>query len=743
MARLKQPLNADAVAAADDDFYDLHHEMVVDGQRQPIDSSQVSLKNQWVRLYVQHGGELEKDPPADLDFEVTWVPDMKHDQFREGAHKGSAITAVKSHVYFVRASRLMVAQQWPLAEYYAYIDTDLAETIDFDTLGLLWTDEKGFPHLCDGDGKPQERVEFFPFSYSTQAQDATSCVLIYDTDLGRLKKKRASLQGTNGKNSEHRVKELFFYNAGASAAVADIQVPRDNDILPVDEIIGIARECDALLVKAEGARDALKHFMEETPEHGVMWTSREAINGWLAMDDHRNYLTRLADGRATWDVACENFDREFKKLTTAYETALEPLYDKLSDSEVRRKLFLCDYVVQGWDDTKGYHGLWSCHFFLDAIGMFAGTMKHKEVFDNFAQPLLTGFAANWGQSRGKCKCPTCGEIEQVDDPFAKVKMADQFGKVNFKLKDLKIAGSTVQRVVNVVTKFLPNFALIMAQRANFTASDVSGIGWFGPNIFKRGGMVGKGLFKSFAEAWSQHVAEVVRRGKEFEAHAKELEDANKAILQKYLKVNPGKLGDTLSMLGGAIQVVYFFTKEGRNTKDWFDLLKASTDIARGGLGLGKDKLAEKLAEKYGAEVVKKFAKKVGEGLTLGGAAFQFGSAYLSLSEAADKGDRQAFVWGAVQYMGADIYLTGAAVEFTPFLGVSQASGAVVIVVGAVVYLTGQIGEFITRPGAEEKFLRGFYYYDDNDHRSPEEKEAEWQQRQERRRQERADRFSLR
>jgi hypothetical protein len=113
---------------------------------------------------------------------------------------------------------------------------------------------------------------------------------------------------------------------------------------------------------------------------------------------------------------------------------------------------------------------------------------------------------------------------------------------------------------------------------------------------------------------------------------------------------------------------------------------------------------------------------------IAGAALQLGSAWLSLSEAADKGDHQAFVWGAVQYMGADIYLTGVAVEFTPIFGVSQAAGVVVAVVGAVVYVGGQIGEFITRPGAEEKFLRAYYFYDDHDHRSPEEKEREWQQR---------------
>ena len=106
-------------------------------------------------------------------------------------------------------------------------------------------------------------------------------------------------------------------------------VPIDNDVLPYDEIVSLVKECDALLVEAQKARDNLQHFMSSSPEHAVMWLHRETINGWLREGDRRNYLTRLDGHRITWDVACETFDRQFKKLTTKYEVALrgraEPL----------------------------------------------------------------------------------------------------------------------------------------------------------------------------------------------------------------------------------------------------------------------------------------------------------------------------------------------------------------------------------------------------------------------------------
>lgn len=67
MARLSQPLNPDAVQAADDEFYANHPEFVKDGQRIPLsatDPSQAALRAEWVALYEKHNGAVEPDPSA-------------------------------------------------------------------------------------------------------------------------------------------------------------------------------------------------------------------------------------------------------------------------------------------------------------------------------------------------------------------------------------------------------------------------------------------------------------------------------------------------------------------------------------------------------------------------------------------------------------------------------------------------------------------------------------------------------
>ncbi len=67
MARLSQPLNPDAVRAADDEFYANHPEFVKDGKRIPLsatDPSQAALRSEWVALYEKNNGKVEPDPPA-------------------------------------------------------------------------------------------------------------------------------------------------------------------------------------------------------------------------------------------------------------------------------------------------------------------------------------------------------------------------------------------------------------------------------------------------------------------------------------------------------------------------------------------------------------------------------------------------------------------------------------------------------------------------------------------------------
>lgn len=67
MTRLSRPLNPDAVAAADDEFYANHPEMVQDGQRIPLsatDPAQAAMRAEWVALYEKHNGAVEPDPPT-------------------------------------------------------------------------------------------------------------------------------------------------------------------------------------------------------------------------------------------------------------------------------------------------------------------------------------------------------------------------------------------------------------------------------------------------------------------------------------------------------------------------------------------------------------------------------------------------------------------------------------------------------------------------------------------------------
>jgi hypothetical protein len=61
------PLNEGAVKKADDEFYALHPELVVDGRRialDPNDSTQAGPRTEWMLLYKKYGGGVEGDAPA-------------------------------------------------------------------------------------------------------------------------------------------------------------------------------------------------------------------------------------------------------------------------------------------------------------------------------------------------------------------------------------------------------------------------------------------------------------------------------------------------------------------------------------------------------------------------------------------------------------------------------------------------------------------------------------------------------
>lgn len=65
MRRATRPLNTEAVKNADNDFYAKHPELIKDGQRIPLsptDPTQARLRQEWMDLYVKHGGAVEQTP---------------------------------------------------------------------------------------------------------------------------------------------------------------------------------------------------------------------------------------------------------------------------------------------------------------------------------------------------------------------------------------------------------------------------------------------------------------------------------------------------------------------------------------------------------------------------------------------------------------------------------------------------------------------------------------------------------
>ena len=82
MKRLQRPLDTQAVNDADDQFYTNHPELVVDGERKPLDPSdpkQTALRKEWTDLYVDSGGAVDKaaggKKPGDatLPCQKSWI----------------------------------------------------------------------------------------------------------------------------------------------------------------------------------------------------------------------------------------------------------------------------------------------------------------------------------------------------------------------------------------------------------------------------------------------------------------------------------------------------------------------------------------------------------------------------------------------------------------------------------------------------------------------------------------------
>ena len=75
---------------------------------------------------------------------------------------------------------------------------------------------------------------------------------------------------------------------------------------------------------------------------------REQVNAWLDGDpERRQRLEKMNPTTTTWDAACANFDRDWHRTLLAYENALDPLFDILSDAGRRADLGRVGLVVIG------------------------------------------------------------------------------------------------------------------------------------------------------------------------------------------------------------------------------------------------------------------------------------------------------------------------------------------------------------------------------------------------------------
>jgi hypothetical protein len=102
-------------------------------------------------------------------------------------------------------------------------------------------------------------------------------------------------------------------------------------------------------------------------------------------------------------------------------------------------------------------------------------------------------------------------------------------------------------------------------------------------------------------------------------------------------------------------------------------------------------------------------------LGVAGGGLQVASSFLSMQEAADKGDKHAFFWNSIQYAGADIAFSGLVLDACPEPVVTKGSGIVLNVVGGIVVVVGAAGEFFTRPDAEQAYLENEAYYGEGEY----------------------------
>ncbi len=264
-------LDRGAAQAANDDFYTNHAELVKNGERIPINSNMDNyddLRLEWKNLYRSHLADGNESSAGNVEA-------ARRDAYilAPAGKPGEPVKAsLQSHVFVVRSAQLLVDFQWPLAGYYVYLDTDLTDGVDFDTLGLLWTDEKGMLHRTDGDGKPIGLVPPFAIVFATDKPDIVmSVALLYDHDRDRLAKRKKDVQKEAKRHniaSTHLIADgrmTIFADSfkGSSNSSVAIYVPRDSDVLDVPRLAVLKDKCDKAIQEAQAAQKKILDFVKK------------------------------------------------------------------------------------------------------------------------------------------------------------------------------------------------------------------------------------------------------------------------------------------------------------------------------------------------------------------------------------------------------------------------------------------------------------------------------------------------
>ncbi len=634
---------------------------------------------------------------------------------------------------------------WPLAGYYAYLDTGVYDSLNFGELGLLYTDELGALHHTDSDGRPTRLVTHFAFAWSTiyQDSDIETSTLIYDYDLNRLKQRKQQVEAAGQKSAlaaKYKVTRQqltrFAPQENAYPTGAYITVPQDDDVLPLSKLEAFMGEQDENLKKAQAAQDKIQHWITLTTDNQVMYFHRQQINDWLYKpgEGRRKHLYRVHggthDGDTRWDLACHTFDIQLEKRIVAFEDCLDRLFDVFQDNQKVAMLGQIGLIVDNWDDPNGDFLLWRHQFILEAASLFAGSRRSKEVFDKVVQPVAESLANPFTLQRVKCTCPTCSLMVEGKTAFDEESFEKLTHYKGWEAKDLRIGTRTAQRALDLFTRFGQNFAWATVYtgvaKSKLLANGAIVSWWF----FVRSGIVGPNVSsESVGNQWLQMIADMTGDAKkgegELDVATKRITDFLKTKISRTATLNLDIVGDLFGVAGAAILTYSVLSKHGKlDPKGAVDLSRAIVDATRAGGNIYRRSLEKALIQQLGEEEGARMARALPKYvrwtqatryLGVVGGGLQVASSFLSLQEAAEKGDKREFGWVAVQYAGSDIAFSGLVLDACPEPVVTKGSGIVLNVVGGIVIVVGAAGEFFTRPDAEQAYLQNGAYFGEGEY----------------------------